>query len=365
MRILMFGMSSYPGGIENYIVNYFCNQQFSSENKIDFVIYENDIAYKEKILECGYGIKYVPHLKKNPIAYRKVVKKLLKKDYDCVYINMLSAANKLPVVLAQKSGIEKIILHAHSNSTVQGVVRHILHYMNKNYCDRIATKRLTCSHDAASWIFNFDNKNNKIVTVPNAIDVSKYKFSENFRNEIRKKYRIGDNEFVLGSVGRLGPEKNNGFMIDILKCLLDKDISAKLLLVGDGTQKEFLIKKAKKMDIYDSVIFAGTIINPYKYYSAFDAFLFPSQFEGFGIAALEAQSSGLRCYCSDTLSSELNISKTLQYLDLKEGSECWSETIISDYKQGKLDPEILNSSVAKSDYNIQRQIERIKKILYE
>lgn len=365
MKILMFGMSSYPGGIENYIVNYFCNQQFSNENKIDFVVYENDIAYKEKILECGYGIKYVPHLKKKPIAYRKAVKNLLKKEYDCVYINMLSAANKLPVTLAKKSGIKKIILHAHSNSTVQGVLRRVLHHINKNYCDRIATKRLTCSYDAASWVFNLDNKKNEIITIPNAIDVQKYKFSESFRNEIRRKYQIGENEFVLGSVGRLGPEKNNGFMIDILKCLLDKDINAKLLLVGDGTQKEVLIEKAKKMDIYAHVIFAGTIIDPYKYYSAFDIFLFPSQFEGFGIAALEAQSSGLRCYSSDTLSSELNVSKTLRYLDLKAGPEFWSETIISDYKQGKLNPEVLNSSIAKSNYNIQRQIERIKEILYE
>lgn len=364
MKILMFGMSSYPGGIENYIVNYFCNEQFSSENKIDFVIYENDIAYKDKILECGYGIKYVPHLKKNPIGYRKAVKKLFSKGYDCAYINMLSAANKLPVVLAQETGIKNIVLHIHSNSTVQGIVRHILHYMNKNYCDKVATKRLACSYDAAKWIFNLKNKSNEIIVIPNAIDVSRYRFSEDNRNEIRRKYQIENSEFVLGSVGRLGPEKNNEFMLDILKSILDKKINAKLLFVGDGIQRENLIEKAKKMKIYDSVIFAGTIINPYKYYSAFDAFLFPSKFEGFGIAALEAQSSGLRCYCSDTLSNELNVSKALCYLSLNKSADFWSETIISDYKRGKLDPEILNSSVEKSDYNIQRQIERIKKILY-
>lgn len=361
----MFGMSSYPGGIENYIVNYFCNTQFANENKIDFVIYENDVAYKNKILECGYEIKYVPHLKRHPIGYRKAVKKLLEDNYDCVYINMLSAANRLPVVLAKRSGVKRIVLHAHSNATVQGVIRHMLHHVNKHYCDTIATKRLACSTDAAKWLFNLRNKKNKIIIVPNAIDVKKYRFSDEFRSEIRGKYQIDSDELLLGSVGRLGPEKNNDFMLDILKYIIDKGINAKLMLVGDGGQKETLIEKAKKAGIYDSVIFTGTIIDPYKYYSAFDVFLFPSQFEGFGISALEAQASGLRCYCSDTLSSELNVSKTIQYLSLKNGADFWGEKIINDCKIKKMQPEILNSSLLKSSYNIQRQIERMKKILYE
>ena len=365
MKILMFGMSSYPGGIENYIVNYFCDKKFASENKIDFVTYENKIAYENKILECGYGIKYVPHLKKNPLGYRRKISRLLKENYDCVYINMLSAANKIPIVLAKKSNITNIIIHAHANSTVKGFLRHTLHFFNKKYCDKNATKRLACSNESAKWLFNFNNNNNKIIIVPNAIDVKKYRYSSKFRNEIREKYLIKSDELLLGSVGRFGPEKNNEFMIDILNYLLQKGIRTKLMLVGDGAMREALIKKIYLLGISDSVIFTGTIINPYKYYSAFDVFLFPSLFEGFGIAALEAQAAGLRCFCSNTLSSELNVSNTICYLNLKNGTEFWGNKIIEDITQAKLDRIEINEKLLESDYNIEKQIERLKKILYE
>ena len=64
MRILMFGMSSYPGGIENYIANYFLCEEFSKDVLIDFVTYEKKLAYEDEIRGYGHNIKYLPHLKK-------------------------------------------------------------------------------------------------------------------------------------------------------------------------------------------------------------------------------------------------------------------------------------------------------------
>ena len=115
MRILMFGMSSYPGGIENYIANYFLCEEFSKDIVIDFVTYEDKLAYQEEIKKYGHNVIRVPHLKRNPLGYAKTVKKILKaNDYDCVYVNMLSAANILPVMYATKAHVSKIVAHAHS-----------------------------------------------------------------------------------------------------------------------------------------------------------------------------------------------------------------------------------------------------------
>ena len=127
MRILMFGMSSYPGGIENYIANYFLCEELLEDIVIDFVTYEDKLAYQEEIKKYGHNVIRVPHLKKNPLGYARTVRKILKEDnYDCVYVNMLSAANILPIMYASNFHIPKIVAHAHANSTVKGMARSFL-----------------------------------------------------------------------------------------------------------------------------------------------------------------------------------------------------------------------------------------------
>lgn len=363
VNILMFGMSSYPGGIENYLRNVFLTKECSEKIHIDFVSYEDSIAYYDELMELGYNVIFVPHLKRQPVGYFKSVLRLFKNNYDAVYINMLSAANPIPVFLAKKNRIKNIILHAHSNSTLKGILRNLFHHISKKYCDKAADKRLACSNEAAEWLFNLNNKNNDVVIIPNAINVDKHIFSDKDRDEIRAKYLIEDNEVLLGSVGRLGPEKNNLFMIDILKDLIDKNVPAKLMLIGEGVMREKIQEKVAEYNLSDKVIMTGTIINPECYYSAFDCFLFPSLFEGFGIAALEAQSAGLKCLCSDTLSKQLDVTNTIEYLPIDKGVNCWSEYIISNNL--KFNRNLMNKTVAQSDFNIKSQRSKILELIYE
>lgn len=360
MKILMFGMSSYPGGIENYIVNYFCNEQFSSENKIDFVIYENDIAYKEKILECGYGIKYVPHLKKNPMGYYRSVNKILKNGkYDGIYVNMLTAANVLPIFLSIRNKIFKIILHAHANSTVQGGVRRTLHLINKKYCQSKATLCLACSQEAGKWLFD----KRRFYVVPNAVDCSKFKFSLEFRKEIRASLKIEEDEYVIGHVGRVAEEKNHKFMLEVLKEILKIDSKVKMIFVGEGNLKGQIKEKVKELQLDKNVIFYGVSNETYKIYSAFDCFLFPSIFEGFGMAALEAQSCGLKCYCSSQLPKTLNVTGDVKYINLNAGARKWAQIVVENVKE-KSDSEEMNKKVLESDYNIKKQRIKVMRLLY-
>lgn len=359
VHILMVGMSSYPGGIENYIYNYFVNEKMSAEHTVDFITYEFTIAYEEKLLENGYAVYRVPHLKKNPLGYFRTVKHLIKeKEYDCVYVNMLTAANVLPIVLADVLGIKKIILHAHANSTIQGFSRRFLHNINKGYCNKKATLRLACSEDAGRWIFG----NHDFEIIPNAINCKKFSYDDKARKEIRNKLNIRDDQLVLGHLGRIAVEKNHLFMLEILKEVMKKKSDSKMIFVGDGDLTETVKNKTKEMGLQDSVIFYGTTDKVNRIYSAFDCFLFPSSFEGFGMAALEAQACGLKVFCSDTLSKELNVSGNVKYLSLHSGAEVWAQEILNS---DKVNPCKLNEIVKNSDYNIEKQIERLSGLLYE
>lgn len=327
MRILMFGMSSYPGGIENYIANYFLCEEFSGNITIDFVTYEDSLAYSEKIQKYGHTIQFVPHLKKNPIGYLSAVNQLLKANaYDCVYLNMLSAANILPIYCAVRHGISKIVVHAHANSTVKGFIRKVLHKLNRKYCSKYAHYRLACSRDAGNWLFD----KSAFQVVPNAIDVARFSFNEENRKNIRSAYGLTKGAFLIGHVGRFAEEKNHDFLVDIFASFIEKRPESKLMLVGDGNYRERIEKKVEQLGLKEKVIFIGTSTETEKYYSAFDCFVFPSVFEGFGMAALEAQANGLKCFCSDTLSNELKVTSRLEFLSLESNPAYWTNKIFEE-----------------------------------
>ena len=58
-------------------------------------------------------------------------------------------------------------------------------------------------------------KKGKVTILPNAIDPERFKFSESARHEIRVRYGINKDDFVVGHVGRFYPQKNHEFLIDV------------------------------------------------------------------------------------------------------------------------------------------------------
>jgi glycosyltransferase involved in cell wall biosynthesis len=65
-----------------------------------------------------------------------------------------------------------------------------------------------------------------------------------------------------------------------------------------------------------------------------DAYLLPSLSEGFGIALIEAQAIGLKCYASNTVPRATNCGG-VEYISLSEGASKWAEIIALDYQSGK------------------------------
>ena len=81
---------------------------------------------------------------------------------------------------------------------------------------------------------------------------------------------------------------------------IQKEISVKLLMIGDGPEKNKAEKKAKKLGIKDKVIFFGKSNETNKILSFSDLFLLPSEIESFGLSALEAMAAGVPVISSDT-----------------------------------------------------------------
>lgn len=98
---------------------------------------------------------------------------------------------------------------------------------------------------------------------------------------------------VICAVGRLSREKAYERLIVIHRRLLDQGIWHKLMIVGDGPDKEYLERLIRAMDLQDSVILAGYQSNPYPYMKNSRFLVISSYTEGLPVISMEALSLGV------------------------------------------------------------------------
>lgn len=339
------------GGAENFIFNLLSGID-SEEFRFDFVIQEPEIKHKkfeELIIERGGRIHIINDFFKNPIAHARDLKRVIATGYDVIHIHMNAFINPLPAVLAAGNG--KVIIHSHSKQNGRGgVCGKLIHYFNRSIFLKSSFERLSCSEDASVWMFG--NKGSKMIY--NAVDIDKYSYKEKYRDAIRSRYSI-KNEFVIGQVGRLIGIKNQAFSIRLLSKLRQKysNLNVKLMLVGDGEDKEMLEQLADELNIAESIIFVGPVHNANEFYSAFDLLIVPSVFEGLAFVAIEAQAAGLRCVLSDAIPIEANASGQAQFCSLDDPDK-WMEVIYGcclSYDRSQIAQKII-----ESNFNLTRMV---------
>ena len=129
--------------------------------------------------------------------------------------------------------------------------------------------------------------------IPNAIDLDS--FSSPDPAKVREEFGISEGDRLLVYVGRIGLEKNLGFMLRAFKKAREQVPEAKLLIVGEGPEMEPLKDLARDLEIEKTTIFPGRV--EYRdipsYYGAGYAFIMTSTTEVKPLALLEAMASGL------------------------------------------------------------------------
>tara|TARA_R110002049_G_scaffold309200_2_gene518506 strand:+ start:12934 stop:14073 length:1140 start_codon:yes stop_codon:yes gene_type:complete len=141
----------------------------------------------------------------------------------------------------------------------------------------------------------FDIKND-ISVVPNFIDLDKY--HHGFTN-CQRGMMAKDDEKIITHISNLRPVKRVQDVITIFYNV-QKQIPAKLMLVGIGPEREKAEMQCQKLGILDKVIFFGKSNEIDKILCFSDLFLLPSETESFGLAALEAMASSVPVISSNT-----------------------------------------------------------------
>jgi len=214
----------------------------------------------------------------------------------------------------------KMISHNHNYYQSSTRFRAFMRVPLKFLINILSAYKFACSGDSGRQLFN-----NDYILLPNAIDYSRFQFQQSSRDFIRFKFSIEPNSIVFGHVGNFLQQKNHLFLIKIFFEIRKLMPNSFFFLIGaDYGTLEAVKAEVHRLDIEQYVVFAGDRSDVETLLCAFDVFLFPSLFEGFGLALLEAEVSGLPCIFSSSLPKDAVISPFCVPCDLEKGAVVWA-----------------------------------------
>lgn len=168
----------------------------------------------------------------------------------------------------------------------------VLQYEKKNLKSKNVKKIICLSQGEKREVMEFYGvPEEKIAVIPNGVDLEEFKPNKKKREKVRKSIGIEENEIVLMFSGHEFERKGLRYIIEALPMLKDKN-SIKLVVVGRDNPEPYK-KLAQKLGVLDKVKFVGFVPDITSYYSASDVFVFPTAYEAFSLATLEAVASGL------------------------------------------------------------------------
>lgn len=268
-------------------------------------------------------------------------------------------SNRTIVSATKKYSLARIITHSHGSSyeernTLKRFVLLALHYLNRPFYYKNTDFPCMCSVKSGRWYYGERYVEKKHVHyVKNGIDLQRFRYDKNVRLKYRNLFGI-DDELVLFHAGRLTSVKNQRFIIDILKRLLDERVNSKLFIAGDGELREELEEYANQRGVINNVCLLGSRDDVVGLYQMADIFLLPSFHEGFPVTLVEAQATGLPCVVSTGVSDETNLTGYVRYVSLRDDISVWVRNVVD-----LIDETIDRSNVYKRLYKLRYDIEQV------
>ncbi|MBQ7674511.1 MAG: glycosyltransferase [Alphaproteobacteria bacterium] len=284
-------------------------------------------------------------------------------NYDVIHIHSGSISIlAIMASVADRAGIRKVIVHSHSTGENDNIRHKILRLLASLSMRKHVDIYCACSKEAAYWKFEPRYANQAII-IKNGIDIDRFCFNNKTREDFRKKLGISDKDFVIGHVGRFSYEKNQQFLVKVFKLLIEKNPNSVLLLVGDGEHKKNVKMKIEELHLSEKVIMTGNVNNVQDFLQAMDVFVLPSKYEGFAIAAIEAQTAGLPVIISDTVPRDVKTTDEMVFLNLNKTPVLnWVNAILQfkNYKRRGNTEKIKNAG-----YDINSTVATIRNLYFK
>lgn len=316
IRVLHIMGCSDAGGISSVVLNFY---RHVDREKVHFdigltipTVGQNGRALQE----LGCAIHFLPLKSEGLPAFQKALEDLLMQEkYDAVHVHE-SETCYVALAVAKKLGLRCRLAHSHTSSPYEGVRGEIRRISGCILNYHYATHVIGCGQLAGERVFGkWNMRRPKAMVIPNAVDTERFAFNEEVRRDVRRELGI-ENNYVIGMVGRLSPEKNNLYALELMPEILKAVPNAVLVVAGNGPDEEKFRSRILELDLEHAVKQLGRRSDVDRLYQAFDVYLLPSHTEGFPVAAVEAMASGLPVLLSDAITRELEFGAAVEYLPL-------------------------------------------------
>jgi glycosyltransferase EpsF len=354
MKVLHVLRQLNPGGIECWLQRLI--QHWPEEGRPEFHIALEERDYgtlSPEFLRLGAKLHYCPPPRqwiKEPRAFAQLVESLQPLQVVHCHNHFASAFH---LSIAARAGVPIRISQSHADFRRQtSGIRQIYAAACRRMLHSAANIKLAVGTGAAFDLFGEQASMARILPCGSS-------FEELFGIE----KMADDSRFTLVHVGRLAPEKNHEFLLQLLLVMLKREPRARLWLVGDGPQRSVLEARVQELGLGEVVQFWGNQLRLSAIFAAADAFVFPSHAEGLGLAALEAQAAGIRCWVADHLPEELNLVPGLVHrLALELPISRWVESILENRTASTVTEEQRRLYFHRSAFSIETNLAALQSI---
>ncbi len=248
----------------------------------------HDELDKLKVKNYNLGLKNWLYI---PIAVYRLYKLLKKEKYD-ILNSWLFHASVMGVFISKVVKISHIIesrQHSDLMYKYNLKIRQSLEMMTANSVDGV----IAVSNAAKEVLINNEKVDqNKITVIYNGINIKKFKYNVEQREQMRKAVNIED-KTVLSFTALLRPAKGHQYLLEAISEIKNQYPNIVLLLIGDGELMNELKLIVNRMHIEQFIRFLGYRTDIPALLSATDIYVHSSVEEGFGIAIIEAMAAGL------------------------------------------------------------------------
>lgn len=258
-------------------------------------------------------------------AFKKLNKYVKENKIDLIHCHT-PVGGVMGRIIGKLNKVQTVIYTAHGFHFFDGApkLNWVIYYPIEKFLSRYTDILITINQE------DYNRAKNKFYAkkakyIPGVgVDVEKIRNVRVDRDKKRKELGLKDNDIVLLSVGELSRRKNHIVAIKALgKIKKNKNIF--YLIVGEGSLKNYLKKECRKLGIERQIKFLGYRKDVYELCKVADIYIFPSQREGLGIAALEGMAAGLPLVSA-------NINGIKDYTENEKTGYCVDRFSINDFK---------------------------------
>jgi glycosyltransferase involved in cell wall biosynthesis len=261
------------GGVQRLLVDLMTLQQ--NDFQFEVILTRGENEYVDELKALGIEV-----LHKRDLGLMGVIKRLNNADlvhahlFPSIYMALLTST---PTVITEHN--------PHYRRRDIPFIKTLESVLFKKF------KKTACISDGVESALLKDLKwpSKRTQVICNGVDLSRFSLQE-------KNIPAKERPFRIGMVGRLHPQKDIKTLLDSIKLL---DDNCELHLAGDGELRVELENYAAAIDVTQKVYFHGQVNNIPNFLNSLDLYVQSSNWEGFGLAVVEAMAAGLPCLATD------------------------------------------------------------------